>query len=439
MWWQARYEVQILSALKAFNFVLILSLFLSIFAETCVAIAHSEDPIHGEEFPVVQPQWILEIRKTTIVKGFNALEEEFDLQRRNRRDEIDNEKARLLKKLQKPAKKTDYTKGHLRYRLLSAIDGFQRFGKIAETGIQRKRESYRKLTHWQKQTVDRIADYHKKLEDASSAIQQNAELAEEVANHAMQYYGIGPSEVSAFSKELDKSGESSDHTSVSQALKHIVRDWADDGIDERRAVFPQILGTLLDLFPERQNSTIRVLIPGSGLGRLAHEVADLGGFHVISNEWSTYMNLAYRYIASLKKVKEESLYPYVDSWSHQPTTEELQREVHFPDLIASPDGLIHVEGDFTTEFKRHDKFDVIVTLFFIDTARNLLHYFETIRDLLKPGVGGDYTAREKSEGERGEVWIESKGTDEELIYGSVLGGNDTKTNRVISNNTKDSL
>lgn len=93
----------------------------------------------------------------------------------------------------------------------------------------------------------------------------------------MQYYGIEPSEVSAFSKELDKSGESSDHTSVSQALKHIVRDWADDGIDERRAVFPQILGTLLDLFPERQNSAVRVLIPGSGLGRLAHEVADLGG------------------------------------------------------------------------------------------------------------------------------------------------------------------
>lgn len=106
---------------------------------------------------------------------------------------------------------------------------------------------------------------------------------------------------------------------------------------------------------------------------------------MISNEWSTYMNLAYRYIASLKKVKGESLYPYVDNWSHQPTTKELQREAHFPDLIASPNSLIHVEGDFTTEFRRHAKFDVIVTLFFIDTARNLLHYFETIRDLLKPG------------------------------------------------------
>lgn len=125
--------------------------------------------------------------------------------------------------------------------------------------------------------VDNIADYQKKFKDASSATQQNAELAGRIANHAMEFYGIEPSEVSAFAKELDKSGASSDHTSVSQAMKHIVRDWADDGIDERQAVFPQILGTLLDLFPERQNRTVRALIPGSGLGRLSHEVADLGG------------------------------------------------------------------------------------------------------------------------------------------------------------------
>lgn len=125
--------------------------------------------------------------------------------------------------------------------------------------------------------VDRVADYQKKLKDASSATQQNAELAGRVANYAMKFYGIEPSEVSAFAKELDKSGALSDHTSVSQAMKHIVRDWADDGVDERRAVFPQILGTLLDLFPERQKKTVRALIPGSVLGRLAHEVADLGG------------------------------------------------------------------------------------------------------------------------------------------------------------------
>lgn len=127
------------------------------------------------------------------------------------------------------------------------------------------------------QLVDKAANYQQKLKNASIATQHNAALALRIANHAMEFYNIDPSEVSAFATELDRAGASSDHTSVSQALKHIVRDWADDGIDERQAVFPQILGTLLELFPDRRNGSVRALIPGSGLGRLAHEVADLGG------------------------------------------------------------------------------------------------------------------------------------------------------------------
>ncbi|KAF3199322.1 hypothetical protein TWF679_001540 [Orbilia oligospora] len=48
--------------------------------------------------------------------------------------------------------------------------------------------------------------------------------------------------------------------------------------------------------------------------------------------------------------------------------------------------VILVEGDFTTVFKdSKDKFDVVITHFFIDTARNLMSYFETISSLLAPG------------------------------------------------------
>ena len=47
-----------------------------------------------------------------------------------------------------------------------------------------------------------------------------------------------------------------------------------------------------------------------------------------------------------------------------------------------------MEGDFTRVFNRHSekgKYDVVATLFFIDTARNLISYFETIHSLLKKG------------------------------------------------------
>ena len=109
------------------------------------------------------------------------------------------------------------------------------------------------------------------------------------------------------------------------------------------------------------------------------------GFEVTSNEYSAYMNVAYRYIASLTMKNAEEFSPFVDGWSHQPTTKELFRSVSYPDLLPPLDGILHVEGDFTTAFHHTAKFDVVITLFFIDTATNLLKYFYTIRDVLKAG------------------------------------------------------
>lgn len=66
--------------------------------------------------------------------------------------------------------------------------------------------------------------------------------------------------------------------SVSQALKHIVRDWSDEGVGERGDAFPCLLKTLEGLFPERSNEKpVTLLLPGAGLGRLGHELSGLGG------------------------------------------------------------------------------------------------------------------------------------------------------------------
>jgi carnosine N-methyltransferase len=112
---------------------------------------------------------------------------------------------------------------------------------------------------------------------------------------------------------------------------------------------------------------------------------NLAGFDVTMNEWSAYMNLAYRYISSLSVTNAFSFHPYIDWWSHHATTADLQRSVPFPNRLASPSVLL-VEGDFTTAFAEDTgKYDVIVSLFFIDTARNLVSYLENIHRLLRPG------------------------------------------------------
>lgn len=104
------------------------------------------------------------------------------------------------------------------------------------------------------------------------------------------------------------------------------------------------------------------------------------------NEWSSYMNLAYRYLSSKTEQNSVSFHPYIDWWSHHATNTEFQRHVTFPDQIADPTCVLHVEGDFTTAFGgATGQYDVLVTLFFIDTARNLISYIENIHRLLRPG------------------------------------------------------
>ena len=64
----------------------------------------------------------------------------------------------------------------------------------------------------------------------------------------------------------------------------------------------------------------------------------------------------------------------------------MLRPVAFPDIPFDPAAVLLVEGDFTTAFGDETAtYDAVVTHFFIDTARNLMSYFDTIARLLKPG------------------------------------------------------
>jgi carnosine N-methyltransferase len=104
------------------------------------------------------------------------------------------------------------------------------------------------------------------------------------------------------------------------------------------------------------------------------------------NEWSAYMNLAYRFVSGLSERESVSFHPYANWMSHQATNSDLQRSVTFPDQIIDSSSVSHREGDFVTAFSDSTgQYDIVVTLFFIDTARNLVSYIETIHRLLRSG------------------------------------------------------
>ncbi|KAH7128457.1 N2227-like protein-domain-containing protein [Dendryphion nanum] len=274
--------------------------------------------------------------------------------------------------------------GHPRFRLLNALWGYLSYEELNKVELERWRSLYKNTSKKQKKDLEKVVKYTQKLSDIEMLLKKNAELCQEIVISAMQYYEIEQKELEKHMVEQINAGRTADKISVSQTLKHFVRDWADEGTKERKDAFPCLLKIMKGL---KGNATqkARVLLPGSGLSRLGHEVQKLGGFEVTVNEYSVWMNAAYRYLTSHPQLHSLFFHPFIDGLSHHRTTKDLMRKVTFPNIIPEREVLL-VEGDFTTVFSHEaGSYDVLVTHFFIDTARNLLNYFETIHSLLKPG------------------------------------------------------
>ena len=245
------------------------------------------------------------------------------------------------------------------------------------------------------QTLERTTNYTNKLNSVEDLMLKNADLAEDILAYNLQYYGVSRTELEAFVQETTPNGTANQRKGDTlYSMKHFVRDWSTEGLHERQATYPCVLQAITKAFPARsQTKPARVLVPGSGLGRLGHEIAALGGFAVTLNEFAPSMNMAYHYLNTLTTPNAATIHPYVDWWSHRATTAHLKRPVTFPDDIAtlslsqpaSSPQVSLVEGDFTTALKPHEgTYDALVSHFFIDTASNILTYLETMHALLKP-------------------------------------------------------
>ena len=109
-------------------------------------------------------------------------------------------------------------------------------------------------------------------------MKDDSNLCHEIVDNALNFYGIEEKELDSFIKDTEKGGVVAEKVSVVQALKHFVRDWTFEGANERDPGFTCVLNSLSDLLATQLGSreNPNVLIPGAGLGRLGHEVAQLG-------------------------------------------------------------------------------------------------------------------------------------------------------------------
>jgi carnosine N-methyltransferase len=181
-----------------------------------------------------------------------------------------------------------------------------------------------------------------------------------------------------------------DMDKVHTTIKQFVRDWSDEGAQEREHSYGRLLAAVERHAKGRAPAEIEVLVPGSGLGRLAWEFAKRG-FRSEGNEWSVLMLLASHYVLNARQgVAYDTIHPFVHIFSNNRSVDGQLREVSIPDvdthdLPVDGGGFSMAAGDFLECYGQEATWDAVVSSFFLDTARNILAYLERIFRILKPG------------------------------------------------------
>ncbi|KIY62554.1 N2227-domain-containing protein [Cylindrobasidium torrendii FP15055 ss-10] len=250
-----------------------------------------------------------------------------------------------------------------------AYHSFKRFRSLADAEHTRLNAAYRSLGRAHTRLASQIG-YPAKLAQLREATTANARVTDAIARFAASEHDL--------SEWPQARVNNADLNRVREVLRHFVRDWSSDGVDERQALFRPIL----DALKPHAGRGKSVLVPGSGLGRLAWEISQLG-FNTTAVEISAYMTLAMRLILQpTTSLNAYTIHPYAHGFSHQKSNANTFRSVQFPDVLPRLSGDFKlVEGDF---LEQEGKWDFIVTAFFIDTAPNVFATLEHIHTLLAP-------------------------------------------------------
>lgn len=188
----------------------------------------------------------------------------------------------------------------------------------------------------------------------------------------------------------------SDLDKARSTLRILARDWSEEGRAERELSYTPLVRALEGHWPDRDaRAGIKVLCPGSGVGRLALDV-NLAGFGAVGNEFSYFMLLAsHKVLNGCRDAGDrQTIYPWATEASNVLSRADQLRPITIPDVIPGEarvqagvkDVLFAMAaGDFLEIFDEEGSFDAVATCFFIDTAHNVFQYIDAIVALLPVG------------------------------------------------------
>lgn len=216
-------------------------------------------------------------------------------------------------------------------------------------------------------------------------------------------------------------------------LSSMVREWSSEGVAARAGTFKPLVGALTKHFPTAavEKYKTKVLVPGSGLGRLGLDCT-AAGFDVEVNELDVLQVLVADFILTQGDASEPfELYPFFGEPCNHACWEDRVRVVHVPDVTpfelrgwrppaenGSSDADIDLApyetavGDFTALYGEQadmqnaadskggnisdensqgestsnaGTFDAVAGSFFVDTSPLVFEYIKAMRRVLKPG------------------------------------------------------
>ncbi|XP_065071154.1 carnosine N-methyltransferase-like [Rhopilema esculentum] len=266
----------------------------------------------------------------------------------------------------------------------NVIRAFLAYNTSSLRKLQKRVKDFMSIPVWHRKLAP---NYAKRLKDCKTCIEENYKLVKSIINFTngmFQNAEFGPpgqGSVPVISPE--------DESKVVTTLTQIVRDWAEEGAEERHASYGPILRAMNCYLPAENRGSIGVLVPGAGLGRLVYETAKLG-FNCQGNEFSLYMLFGSNFI--LNQVDGENsitYYPWVHQYCNIVKPDNHIAAVKFPDVnpreLPQDAKLSMAAGDFLEVYTEPNCWDCIATCFFIDTAHNIMAYIEKINEILKPG------------------------------------------------------
>lgn len=276
--------------------------------------------------------------------------------------------------------------------LLSALKSLDSYGANSKSYNERRRKLF-KLMSWRQQKLCEEVGYTKKLRKIDAHIDKNQAVFNQIVEITKAQYGLTYKDFDLL-KKLQQNTSSSNYRVV-EALGHFVRDWSLQGSSEIKPMLKYIRDHLDSIIPADEAEETCVVLPGSGLGRVAHEVAlhrKYGAVYAV--EFSGLMHACHQFLYEKLKGEHEAkagethaLFPYIHTCSNFVHTDSQFRETSIPNGVNRPDNLHVVLDDFryfSIPEKEKYKNVVVVSVFFIDTAENLIDYFDVINQLTTP-------------------------------------------------------